>query len=697
MAVAVRSCPRCGQPFAPDGDYCSRCGTERPSEARSRRPSWTQLAALSVAVVIIVALLGSYLLAAASLPDPNRLESVGVVADSQVFDRNGQMIASVHGAGGQHRVVPLRQVAPILRQATIATEDRSFYTNGGVDFGAIVRAAWVNVTHHGTVQGGSTITQQLAKLTITGSERSLWRKIKEAILAIEMTRRYSKDHILELYLNTVYYGNQSYGIETAAQNYFHLPAAKLSLAQSAMLAGLPQSPTAFNPLLHPEAASARQHDVLQNMVRAGMITPAQATAAAKVPLHVFPAQEYDRAPHFVTYVLDQLQARFGRDLLQRGGLRIDTTLDLELQDMAQKVVSQQVAALAGQNVHDGALVALNPKDGSILAMVGSADYNAAGGQYNMALVPRQPGSSFKIFTYTAAIDTHHLSMASHLLDAPFALATGGGPGGTGRYVVTDYDGRYHGWCLLGGCLGNSLNIPAVKVELKTGIPQVLAEARRMGLSALNQPDDSYGPSLTLGGYAVPLLEMASGAQTLAAGGVRYPPNAITRVRASDGALLYDGQARGQQLLDPRVAFIMNTMLSRNAYRTMEFGPASSLVLSGHQAAAKTGTTNNFKDNLTIGWTPNLLTAVWVGNADDSPMVRSSGITGAAPIWHDFMTAALAGAADAWYPAPGGLTVRSDPLGPLYLLPGTEQLPDTDVQSAPGENGVDHHKPKKKKP
>src|SRR5437868_3308273 len=431
------------------------------------------------------------------LPAVTGLTSTGLPQDMLIFDRHGTLLADVGDQGDHRIVVPLGYISPNVINATIAIEDHSFYSNTGVDFGAVLRAALADYASHGIKQGGSTISQQLVKQLFIGPhpDNSLQRKAKEAVLAMEMNRRYSKDQILEMYLNTIFYGSQTYGIEAAARSYFQTNAHDLSLAQAAMLAGLPQAPTRYNPVVNFASAKQRQAQVLAAMVGEKFITAADAQAAYAVKLQVFSPVTKFEAPYFVDYVLKTLAKDHGINSSDQRGYRVYTSLDLNLQHMAEKVVRDQVAQKGGfYNFHDAALVSMDPKTGQVLAMVGGVDYNRPGGQFNFAYdVPRPPGSSFKIFTYTAAIESRKVNMLSPVLDAPMVFPTGGdGPGymsGYAKYIPQNYDRRFHGTLPLKMVMGNSLNIPALKVELRTGIPAVVDMAHRLGLTGPGDPCD----------------------------------------------------------------------------------------------------------------------------------------------------------------------------------------------------------------
>jgi len=638
--------------------------------------------AVLLAAILLVVLPG-LLYVWAGLPSTANLSTARLPLSTRIYDRTGTiLLAEIHQGSERRRIVPLKQVAPAMQQATIAVEDRSFYQHGGLNLLRTGQAGLDDLLHLRFNQGGSTITQQLVKNIYLSEDRSVLRKLDEAILAVEIEHQYSKAQILEAYLNRIYYGNRSYGIEAAAQTYFGKPASQLSLAEASFLAGLPQAPTELDPITNFNGAKGRQRVVLDAMVRNHAITPAQADSAYAQKLTPQKASTADdvKAPGFVHWVAAQLEKTYGGELLKNGGLTVITSLDWNLQSIAERQVREKVMALQGQHVTDGALVALDPKTGAVLAMVGSAGPDVPGGQYNMAITPRQPGSAFKIFTYTAAVESQKFTMGSWVLDQPINVRM---PDGS-TYTPHNYDGSYHGWQPLPFALGNSFNIPAVKVELGTGTDRVVDVARRMGLTSLNQPASSYQPSLTLGGYEVPLIEMAAGAATLAAQGTYEHPQPILRITAHDGSTLYrfDPARNGKPALSPQVSFIMGQMLSDDRNRSLAFGRNSDLVIPGHHVAAKTGTTNDFRDNLTVGFTPNLAVAVWVGNADHTPMRHVSGIVGAAPIFHGFMTEALSGQPDGWFAVPDGLHTVNMNGYTAYLLPGSEPVAQSQQPPAP---------------
>jgi membrane peptidoglycan carboxypeptidase len=615
----------------------------------------------------------------AGLPDAGDLNTLGLPQPTRVYDRSGMvLLAEIRKGSERRRFVPLKEISPLMVQATLAVEDRTFYQHHGVNVGRVFKAGWQDVTHHRIEEGGSTITQQLVKNLFLTQDHSVLRKMREAILAVQLEQKYSKDQILEAYLNRVYYGAQSYGVEAAALTYFGVRAKDLDLAQASLLAGLPSAPSQLDPYVNRTAALNRQRVVLDAMVRARDVSRAKADEAlqksAALKLQPLSTRDEVKAPHFVRWVTVQLEKAFGSDLLREGGLVVTSSLDWRLQEIGQQIVTDKVRGLAALHVTNGALVALQPRTGEVLAMIGSAGLDAPGGEFNMAVTPRQPGSAFKIFTYTAAIESRKYTMASTILDEPLTLPRGGDPNGLGPYRVRNYDGHYHGCVTLPQALGNSYNVPAVKVEMQVGIPTVVETARRMGAQSLNQPVDSYQPSLTLGGYEVPLLEMASGAATLASQGTWHRPQGILKVQDARGKTLSTLNVEARPVVPPAVAFILGDILSDNRNRVAAFGTRSDLVVAGHRVAAKTGTTNNNRDNLTVGFTPDLATAVWVGNSDNSAMApAATGITGAAPIWNAFMTGGLQGVADKWFSAPSGLVVQPGRGGALHLLAGTETV------------------------
>lgn len=617
-------------------------------------------------------------------------------ADSVVLDRTGAQIADLHRPGTTRLPVALGAIAPSLQKAIVDIEDRHFWSEGAVDVGRLAGAALHDTS--GASQGASTIPMQLVKLRYLTDTRTLSFKLQQIGLAQRLVDGTPKPVILDQYLNDVFFGGGATGVQAASHLYFGVDADSLSLAQAALLAGLPNAPTADDPLRHPDTAKARQLQVLAAMVNAGDVSSSDASAAAGEPLRyaAYNIDDINAAPAFVARAAQQVASTLHVDPAT-AGLRITTTLDVSRQQFAQQSVAQQVAQLGALHVTDGAAVEVDPRSGDVLAYVASAGANVPGGQIDMAAAPRQPGSSFKLFTYATALATAKVSMVSPVLDGPISLPSGGGAAGTQAYSPLDYDRSWHGPQPIERALGNSLNVPAVRTELVTGIPSIVATARALGVTTLTQPPQSYGPSLTLGTYGVPLWEMAQAGSVFASQGTLHHARFVLNVVRADGTHRDLSLPPAQQVLDPRVAFLMNDMLSNDANRAMEFGSGGLLTVSGHQVAAKTGTSEDFRDNVTVGWTPQLVTATWVGNADDSAMHGTTGITGAAPIWHDIMAHELSGA-DAWPAPPAGLQSASTQFGVAYFLPGTSAQTGEPAlmtigvpagQGAPGHGGGDH--------
>jgi len=572
---------------------------------------------------------------------------------------------------------PRGQGIPVaLQNATVATEDATFYDNPGFDPLSIIRAGYDDLRTGHVVSGASTITQQLIRKYLLSPDPTMTRKVEEIVLAWELTQKYPKSKILWYYLNSIPYGNLAIGAEAAAETYFNKHVWQLDAAQCAFLAGLPEAPSTYDPVNNLPAALNRMRYVLHLMYVHGylvdasgqpdpsLITQYMTEATKQWPRFKPPVGSGMRFPHFVQFAVSQLQELEKQDpslnKYAGDGLDVVTTINLTLQQQAQAVVSSQIASLAGQNVTDGALVSLDIRPGCygcVLAMVGSADYNAPGGQINMADTPRQPGSSFKPFNYIRAFQ-NGAGPATLVDDAPLAIPDQGNPADGGWYQPTDYDGSYHGVVSLRVALDNSLNVPAVKVEQfnvqqeGTSVRQTVgAEAVKLGVTSLFADNPSCcGWSLTLGGLerGVRLVEETAAYGAFATGGNYVQPWSILRIRdRATGSILWDLTKVANmhdQVIDPAYAYVMNNVLSDDSSRctpqVCEFGTHSFLYL-GRPAGAKTGTTNSYTDNWTVGYTPQIVTGVWVGNANNSPMINSTGITGAAPIWNQFMQQAIA--------------------------------------------------------
>jgi 1A family penicillin-binding protein len=587
-----------------------------------------------------------YLYIAYLLPLPDIFLNYDNLPTSKIYDRNGVLLYEVlRPELGKNSFVSLDKMPKKFIEATLAAEDINYYSHPGVDFFAIIRAVILNVEQQKIVSGGSTITQQLIRnmLGITNT-RNFSAKAMEAIYAVRLNNVYSKDRILELYLNRIYYGNLSYGAQTAALNFFGKNIYDLDLAQLSFLAGLPQSPSGYNPYVYFEKAKNRQKYVLDQMVKNNFISTEDADSAVNEPVYLHSAKIGIKAPHFVHYVMNQIEDEYGSDFLIKGGVEIYTTLDYNLQLKAERIITQQVNFLTRNNVTNGALIALDVKTAQILSWVGSADYfdKEINGAVDMVNALRQPGSSIKPLTYLLAFEKGY-TPATILNDIPTQFDTATGP-----YSPKNYDLDYHGPVRVRTALASSYNIPAVKTLDFVGVENFIGFLRKLGIDTLDRPADFYGLALTLGGGEVRLIDMAAAFNVIANYGVKKEPSAILRIKNSKGEIIYDLNSAANAVPDE---YVLGPQGREHAYQIIDiikdplaripgFGEQSVLEIS-HEAAVKTGTTRNFRDNWTIGFTPQLLTAVWVGNADASPMENISGVDGAAPIWADFMESSLA--------------------------------------------------------
>ena len=609
---------------------------------------------LVVALLTFATMLIAYAMIASALPNrpEDLLKNQSTFQSTRIYDREGNLLNEAFDTNEGKRVsVSLNQISPYLRTATISTEDANFYEHSGIDFVALVRALYYAVQEGDIVSGASTIPQQLVKMLLLSPEQTITRKVKEAVLSSEISRKFQKNKILEIYLNELNYGNLAYGAAAAAETYFNKEVSELTLAEATLLAGLPQAPSYYDPYFHPDRAKGRQGVVLALMVKNGYIAAAEADKAWLEPL-VYTPVTYDlKAPHFTFFVRQELEALYGSGALYAQGLSVYTTLDPRLQSAAERIVREQVALVADHNVSNGALVSINPQTGEVLALVGSADFDNVeiDGQVNMALAPRQPGSTIKPLVYLTAFSqaerpvNERWTTGTLVADIKENFPDGANP----PYVPTNYDGRERGMVTVRTALATSLNIPAVRAMQQIGMPNFLDTARRLGITTLNRPD--YGLSLALGAGEIPLIEMTGAFAVLANGGKRMPPVTIMKIVDSGGETVCEmGTADpcqpvsglGEQVISAVDAYLITSILSDNDARAPVFGPNSLLRLD-RPAAAKTGTTNDFRDVLTMGYTPQLVTGVWVGNSDNSEMLNISGISGAAPIWNEFMRVALA--------------------------------------------------------
>ncbi len=571
------------------------------------------------------------------LPSPRLLTVRDIPVSTKIYDRSGALLYQIY-SGENRSIVSLDDLPKYVIDATVAIEDKNFYHHLGFDPAGIIRAALVNSKGDGNTQGGSTITQQLVKSALLTPERTLSRKIKELILAFWAERIYSKKDILTMYLNQVPYGGAAYGIEAASNTYFHKSAKNLTLAEAALLAGLPSAPTVYSPFgSHPELARLRQYQVLEAMVNQGYISQFQADEAEHADLKFAPLATEIKAPHFVMYVKDYLVERYGIRRVEQGGLEVTTSLDLPTYETTSLLVHDGVAKQKYLNVGNGAALVTNPQTGEILAMVGSTDYFdlSHDGNVNVTEALRSPGSSIKPLNYALAFDRGLVTPSTILDDAPIVYRSPG----AAPYAPKNYDNKFHGKISARVALASSYNIPAVKVLEKNGLTNFLDFAAKAGITSFTDPS-RYGLALTLGGGEVKMTDMATAFSALANHGTRVNLTPVLKVTDYRGHVLEDNTIKHSSLsiISPQTAFLISNILADDSARAPTFGRGSVLNIPGHTVSVKTGTAETKRDNWTIGYTPDILVAVWVGNNDNSPMspYLESGNTGAAAIWNPIM-------------------------------------------------------------
>lgn len=610
------------------------------------------------------------------LPNPAGLKNYRVIpVSTQILDRNGKLLYDVYKEENR-TPVRIHELPSAVKQATIAIEDKDFYKHRGISiFGGMVRAFKDTFILKKGLQGGSTITQQLVKGALLSPERTIRRKLREVVLALWTEQILSKDDILELYLNQVPYGGSAYGVEQASWTYFDKPAKELNLAQSAFLAGLPRAPSLYSPYSNPDLAKKRRNDVLNEMYNQKYITLKQRDEAKKEELNIKPFKTKINAPHFVFYVKALLEKQYGAQTVEEGGLKVFTTLDLDLQKKAEEVVNEELEKITRLRVTNGAALVTRPPTGEILAMVGSSDYFAtSSGTFNVTTALRQPGSSIKPINYAIGIDRRLVNAATVFVDDRVCFRTPGQK----PYCPENYDGRFHGLTQLRFALGNSYNIPAVKMMEINGVENFIASAPAFLIDSFKDPS-RYGLSLTLGGGEVTMIEMAQAFSAFANEGIPKKLVSVLKVTDKNNKVIYEYKdpnfvsdikkpltypnylaISGKRAISQQTAFIISHILLDNNARAAAFGTSSQLVVKGHKAVSvKTGTTDNKRDNLTYGYTPNFLVGVWVGNNDNTPMHPSltSGVTGAAPIWNRIMLTVLEKQPDLWPRKPDGVEGR----------------------------------------
>jgi penicillin-binding protein 1A len=645
---------------------------QRRKAARKKSASGARrvLRGLGIALLLVIlfsaGIVGGVVAAySRNLPDISRMADYQPASSTRIFARDGSLLASVYK---ENRVwVPITRIPPLVSQAFIANEDHNFYSHHGVDFGGIVRAGYADLTHQ-QFQGASTITQQLARRLFLNDEVSLARKVQEALLAMEIERYYTKDEILERYLNIIYLGAGAYGVDAAAHTYFGKGVEKLTVGQSAMLAGVVAAPSDYSPFANLDLARDRQRHVLDRMVESGYISQSEADDSYNAPLQLAspraPGLQGYAYPYFTTYAIAQLEKLFGADAVQEGGLQVYTTVDPRMEKAAQEAVTWGVdqAVSEGINAHEAALVSIRPSTGEIVAMIGGPHFSL-GNQFNRAWqAKRQPGSSFKVYVYTAAIDSG-MPPSTIVDDTPVEYPMGDGT----QWSPQDDDFRYMGPITLRTALTLSRNVVAVKLAERVGLDRVIDYAHRMGVTSDLEPN----LSLALGSSVVSVLDQASGYSTLANQGLHVDPTPFRLVKDSLGSTVLDNQyAQANDVIGPGTAYLMTSILQD----VITKGTGYPNAIIGRPAAGKTGTTSDFRDAWFVGYTPDLVTAVWLGNDDYTRMYESYGGNIPARIWARFMKAALQGTPPHDFPMSDEVTRISVCHGGYeYYLKGTEPV------------------------
>jgi 1A family penicillin-binding protein len=613
------------------------------------------------------------------LPDVNTFIEQKSTASTKIYDRTGQIVLYDLNTDIRRDNVPLASTSPYVQQATIAIEDSNFYHEGAVSFTAIVRSLITDILHGSFVEGGSTLTQQVVKNSLLTQKKSVVRKVHEWILAWKLGQHYTKNQILELYLNSAPYGGNLYGVEAASRSYFGTNASNIDLAQSAYLAALPQSPTYYSPLGNNRAAlDSRKNLVLSRMLTLKYITKGQYDQAKNKVVTFSPDQNASIiAPHFVFYIRQYLEDKYGPDVINQG-LNVQTTLDTSLQHSAESIVSQYALANVTKfKASNASLVAIDPKTGQILAMVGSRNYfdTQIDGNYNAAIALRQPGSAFKPFVYATALNEGYTPQTA-VFDLPTQFSTTCSPSDNHNdtppcYSPGNYDGQFRGPMTFTTALAQSINVPAVKVLYLAGIQNVINLARSMGITTLGSANQ-YGLSFALGAAEVKLLDLTDAYATFANDGVYNSPTGILKITDVSGTVLEEYTPAPKQVLDAGVAHDISSILSNNVARQPEYPPVNPFTFPGYDVAAKTGTTNDSRDAWTVGYTPNIAVGVWAGNNDNSPMVKEIAGYIVAPMWNAFMREAIAKSPVAYFGEP-----RTIPDSAPAMLRGVYQVPLAD--------------------
>lgn len=619
-------------------------------------------------LLLVFGLLFMFVYYAKDLPRPERFSEKKIFQSTKIYDRTGEILLyTIHGEE-KREIVSLDKISPFLKQAVVVAEDVNFYQHRGIDFKAIMRSLLVNLRLKKPAQGGSTITQQLIRSSFLTLEKTAERKIREIILSLELERKYSKDQILKWYLNQVPFGSNSYGAESASQTFFQKPSQDLSLAEAATLTALIRAPSYLSPYgENKEELLGRKDYILNLMASSGFVTKEQSEEAKKEALEFAEVLEPIKAPHFVLYVKKYLIENYSEDFLKEKGFKVYSSLDWELQEAAEEIITQGVKVNKSYNAHNASLVAIDPKNGEILAMVGSADWHATSSypegcssgidclfdpKFNIAVGTknnpgRQPGSAFKPFAYASAFKKG-FALGTILWDAKTEFNVNCNPGATQEedeyglkcYHPQNYDGRFRGPITMKESLAQSINLTSVKTLYLAGIKETIQLAKALGITTLIEDPSRYGLTLVLGGGEVRLLEMVSAYGVFAAEGLMTLPVSILKIEDSNGNIIEENKKTPKRVLEIQVCRMINDILSDNEARTPTFGPRSPLYFENRPVAAKTGTTQEYRDAWTIGFTPSIAVGVWVGNNDNSPTAKKPGVVLASPLWHQFMEKVL---------------------------------------------------------
>jgi len=623
---------------------------------KKRIAFWIFVVLGSCFLFFVLCSLSLFIYYAKDLPRPEKFTERAFVESTKIYDRTGEVLLYELYGEEKREIIPLSEVPEHLKQAVIATEDANFYSHFGIDFRGILRAVQINLRIGKPTYGGSTISQQLIRSTFLTLEKTIKRKVREIILTLEMERRYSKDQILEWYLNQIPLGPNIYGVEAASKTYFNKSTKDISVAEAASLAALIKTPSYLSPFgPNKDELLGRKDYVLDRMMKEDYLTPEQAETAKEEELKFAEIKQTIKAPHFVFYVEEYLFGKYGKNFLEEEGFKVYTTLDWELQEAAEKAIEERIKRNKGYKAHNVSLVAIDPKTGEILAMVGSADWFGESYPEGCDLTPevdclfdpkvnvatykigRQPGSAFKPFVYATAFQNGY--------DDEYIVIdeeTNFGVWGEKEYIPQNYDGLFRGPVTLRQALAQSINVPSVKVLLNlAGLPESIETAKKCGITTLNRPASFYGPAIVLGGGEVRLLDMVSAYGVFATEGLKVPPISISKIEDSKGNIIEENKKTPRRVLEQEPVRLLNDVLSDNKARTPMFGANSALYFENYQVAVKTGTTNNYRDAWTIGYTPNIAAGVWVGNNDNTSMSKKPGVVLAGPIWRAFMLEALA--------------------------------------------------------